>query len=107
MTFADNLNRICKEKGTTVTATLKRMGVSTAKTTMWNNGSLPKQEMLVRLAKELDCTVMDFFADEEDLIDVTQETADLKVLVEGYKQLPKSAQHRLLAYYYALTEGKE
>lgn len=64
MTFSENLNRICKEQGLTVTAVLKEMGVSTSKVTMWNNGSLPKQDMLLRLADKLNCSVMDFFQDD-------------------------------------------
>lgn len=53
MTFQENLNRICKEQGTTLTALVKRMGLSTSKVSRWNEGALPKQEMLLRLAKEL------------------------------------------------------
>lgn len=71
MAFAENFNRICKEKGTTPTALLKKMGVATNKVTMWNNGALPKQDMLVRLAHQLGCSVMDFFADEEYLSKVS------------------------------------
>ena len=56
MNFADNLKRICTERGTSPTALLKSMGVATSKVAMWNSGSLPKQEMLIRLAKELDCS---------------------------------------------------
>lgn len=57
MNFADNLKRICTERGTSPTALLKSMGVATSKVAMWNSGSLPKQEMLIRLVKELDCSV--------------------------------------------------
>jgi hypothetical protein len=64
MTFAENLNRICREKETTPTTILREMGVATNKVTLWNNGALPKQEMLVRLARHLGCSVMDFFVDE-------------------------------------------
>ena len=64
MTFAENLNRICREKETTPTTILKEMGVATNKVTLWNNGALPKQDMMVRLAHHLGCSVMDFFADE-------------------------------------------
>ena len=58
MNFADNLKRICTERGTSPTALLKSMGVATSKVAMWNSGSLPKQEMLIRLAKELDCSTI-------------------------------------------------
>lgn len=64
MTFQENLNRICKERGTTLTGLIKKMGLSTSKVSRWNEGALPKQEMLTRLAEELGCSVADFFADD-------------------------------------------
>lgn len=66
MNFGRNLKRICEDRGTTPTALLKRMGVATSKVAMWNSGSLPKADMLVRLAEELGCSVMDFFMDDEE-----------------------------------------
>lgn len=68
MIFAENLKRICKHRGTTPTAIMKKWGMSTSKVSAWYKGSLPKEEMLVLLAKELKCTVKDFFADEEDIV---------------------------------------
>ena len=82
MTFSENLNRICKERGTTVSSILKEFGLSTSKVTMWNNGSLPKQEMLLRLADRLDCSVMDFFQDDKPRImvaDIDIPTQHLRV----------------------------
>ena len=63
MKFKDNFKRICNERGTTPTALLRNMGITTSKVTMWNKGALPKEDMLLRLAKELNCSVMDFFMD--------------------------------------------
>lgn len=59
--FSENLNRICHEKGTTVSTILKELGLSTSKVTMWNNGSLPKIEIIIKLAKHLNVNVSDFF----------------------------------------------
>ena len=66
MDFAENLKRICDEKGTTPTALCKELGLSTSKVSAWYGGSLPKQDVMVKLAKKLDCSVMDFFYDGED-----------------------------------------
>lgn len=108
MKFADNLNRICKEKGTTVTALLKKMNVSTAKVTMWNNGSLPKQEMLLRLAKELECSVMDFFADEEDLAKkIEPENEDEEDILRIYRALSRRDKHEFMAMVYEFENRKE
>lgn len=59
--FAENLNRICKEKGTTITTILKELGLSTSKVTLWNNGSLPKLDVIRQLADHLNCNASDFF----------------------------------------------
>lgn len=61
MNFGDNLKRLCNDRGTTPTALLKKLGVSTSKVSAWYNGALPKIEMLELLAEALDCSVKDFF----------------------------------------------
>ena len=104
MTFWENFSHICDVRGTKPTPLLKGIGVSPNKVTAWKNGSLPKEDMLKRLAEALDCSVIDFFMDD---FDYTFKVGDIDVLVEGYKTLPESQKHRLLAYYYALVEGKE
>ena len=110
MTFRENINRICKERGTTLSAVTRSMGLSSSKVTAWNNGSLPKEEVLLGLAKELECSVMDFFADEEDLAQETEvaTTNDTEqTLINEYRKLSKSQQYKLMAYCYALLEGNE
>lgn len=107
MKFADNLNRICKEQGTTVTTILKEMGVSTAKVTMWNNGSLPKQDMLLRLAEKLNVSVMDFFADEEDLEKKTPENEDEQDILRIYRGLSRRQKHEFMAMVYDFEDKTE
>lgn len=68
MDFGENFKRICKERNTSPSAVVKKLGYSTSKVTAWYHGSLPKQDVLVQLAKELDCDVMDFFQDESSQI---------------------------------------
>lgn len=48
--FYDNLNALCKSKGLTVTSLLKELNVSTSKGTAWKNGSVPKGDILSKLA---------------------------------------------------------
>ncbi len=107
MTFQENLNRICKERGTTLTALVKRMGLSTSKVSRWNEGALPKQEMLVRLAEELDCSVMDFFADEEDLVAVQPHDADEEDILRVYRGLSRRNKHEFMAMVYEFENRKE
>ena len=65
MSFKENLHRICKEKETSLTRVMLDLGFSSSKATAINNGQLPKEEVLIRLAKHLNCHVMDFFIDDE------------------------------------------
>lgn len=97
MTFKDNINRLCKLHGTNLTTLIKECGFSSSKATAINKGQIPTEEQLIVLAKALNCSVMDFFADEEDFI---AKDDDEQILIEGYRSLPKSQQLRLLAYYY-------
>lgn len=103
MTFKDNINRLCKLHGTNLTTLIKECGFSSSKATAINKGQIHTEEQLIVLAKALNCSVTDFFADEEDSI---AQDDDEQILIEGYRSLPKSQQLRLLAYYYALTEGR-
>lgn len=111
MDFATNLKRICTERGTSPTALLKSMGVATSKVAMWNSGSLPKQEMLVRLAKELNCTVMDFFADDDTIhtpstIEEPMDEDEGDVL-RVYRSLSRRMKHEFMAMVYEFEKRQE
>ena len=110
MDFATNFNRICKEKGTAPTTLLKKMGVSTSKVNLWNNGSLPKQGMLIRLAQELGCSVMDFFADEDEITE--KQTAkpkdeDENDIIRVYRMLDRRAKHEFMSMVYEYEKRAE
>ena len=116
MNFADNLKRICTERGTSPTALLKSMGVATSKVAMWNSGSLPKQEMLVRLAKELNCSVMDFFADDADLAaqnsnktntDTEPKNEDESDIFRIFRSLSRRAKHEFISMVYEFETHEE
>ena len=66
MTFRENLNRICKERGTTLTRVVKELGISSSKVTAINKGSIPSEDMVLTFSRKLECSVMDFFYDGED-----------------------------------------
>lgn len=55
--FYDNLKKACMNKGTTVTSTLKALGLGTANGTFWKNGSSPSGEVLIQLSEFLDVSV--------------------------------------------------
>lgn len=108
MTFKENLNRICKEQGTTLTAVVKGLGISSSKVTAINNGSIPKEDVMLQLAKALDCSVMDFFADEEDIkptVDFMYMDEDEKDVIEIFRTMSREDKHKMLARMYAYREA--
>lgn len=107
MTFADNLKRICSERGTNPTALCKELGLSTSKVSAWYNGSLPKQEVMLMLARKLDCSVMDFFADEEDLHEPKAVNEDEEDLLRIYRSLSRRAKHEFMSMAYEFENREE
>lgn len=108
MTFKENLNRICRERGTKLTPVLKDLGYSTSKATAINNGQIPKEDTLLELAKYLHCSVMDFFADEEDL--EPQENAhdeDENDILRVYRSLSRRAKHEFMSMVYEFENRNE
>jgi transcriptional regulator with XRE-family HTH domain len=47
----------CSKKGTSPNAVCKAIGLSNATATGWKNGTLPKADVLVKIAKHLDVSV--------------------------------------------------
>lgn len=109
MTFKENINRICKEQGTTLTAVVKGLGLSTSKVSRWNEGALPKEEVMVLLAKELNCSVMDFFADEEDLPHTPSQPQDEdeEDILRVYRALSRRNKHEFMSMVYEFEARKE
>lgn len=107
MTFADNLKRICSERGTNPTALCKELGLSTSKVSAWYNGSLPKQEVMLMLARKLDCSVMDFFVDEEDLHEPKAVNEDEEDLLRIYRGLSRRAKHEFMSMAYEFENREE
>ena len=111
MTFAENINRICAERGTTLTAVIKQIknGQSSYTTAINRRGSIPNQEELLALAKVLQCSVMDFFADDEDVCHkkVSPENEDEEDILEVYRSLPRRAKHEFMTMVYNFADRKE
>lgn len=100
MLFGENLNRICKLRGTTPTTVCKELGLSTSKVSAWNNGSIPKEETMLMLAQKLECSVMDFFADEEDLYEPKAKDEDEEDILRVYRGLSRRAKHEFMSMVY-------
>ena len=108
MTFAENIKRICIERGTNLTAVVKKVKGSSSFVTAINKGSLPKESELLEFAKELNCSVMDFFADEEDLARRAEpKNEDEEDLLRIYRGLPRRAKHEFMSMAYEFENRKE
>ena len=113
MQFHENLKRIANAQGTTPTALLKEMGLSTSKISAWNKGALPKQETMVQLAERLGCSVMDFFWSEEDearlaaAAQVQPENDDEADLLQIYRSLSRREKHEFMTLVYDFNKRRE
>lgn len=108
MTFADNIKRICADRGTNLTTVIKKVKGSSSFVTAINKGSLPKESELIELAHELNCSVMDFFADEEDLIDrASAENEDEEDILRIYRSLSRRDKHEFMTTAYEFENRKE
>lgn len=108
MPFAENIKRICAERGTNLTAVVKKVKGSSSFVTAINKGSLPKECELVEMARELNCSVIDFFTDEEDLVPMVEpQNEDEKDILRIYRSLPRRAKHEFMAMVYEYENRKE
>ena len=108
MTFKENINRICAERGTNLTAVITKVKGSSSMTTAINKkGSIPKETDLIALARELDCSVMDFFADEEDIPPVKPRDEDEEDILRIYRGLSRRAKHEFMSMVYEFENREE
>lgn len=110
MTFKENFKRICAERGTNMTHVVKEVKGSSSFTSAINAGSLPKEVEMVEMAKMLQCSVMDFFADEEDLAPSTKnppQNEDEEDMVRIYRSLSRRNKHEFMTMVYEYENRKE
>lgn len=108
MTFAENINRICAAKGTNLTALVKAVKGSSSFATAINKGSLPKESELLEMATILGCSIMDFFADEEDIQQsATPADEDEEDILRIYRGLSRRAKHEFMSMVYEYENREE
>lgn len=60
--FFDNLKILCEKSGTTPYELTIGLGLSRNTSSNWKkNGTIPKEEILIKMADKLNCEVSDFF----------------------------------------------
>ncbi|MDE6665585.1 MAG: helix-turn-helix domain-containing protein [Ruminococcus sp.] len=92
MTFYERLRNICKERGTTVTNMLSKLGIATGSTGNWKRGSLPNGDILMKIADYLN-TSIDYILFGEFRSDLN---SDEKQLVELYRLTPDRAKYKVI-----------
>lgn len=108
MSFKENINRICLERGTNLTAVVKEVKGSSSFTSAINKGSLPKEEEMVAMAKILHCSVIDSFMDEEDLAPKdTPQNEDEEDLLRIYRSLSRRSKHEFMSMAYEYENREE
>lgn len=108
MSFRENINRICIQRGTNLTAVVKQVEGSSSFTSAINKGSLPKEDEMVEMAKILHCSVLDFFMDEEDLAPQNEpQNEDEKDILRVYRSLSRRTKHEFMAMVYEFENREE
>ena len=108
--FRENINRICREKNTYLTTVIKNCGISTSKATAINKGSIPNEKTLIALSNVLNCSVMDFFNDGEDLPYNKEKphlNEDEEDIVRIYRMLSRRDKHEFMTMVYDFENRKE
>ena len=108
MSFRENINRICIQRGTNLTAVVKQVKGSSSFTSAINKGSLPKEDEMVEMAKILHCSVLDFFMDEEDLAPQNEpQNEDEKDILRVYRSLSRRTKYEFMAMVYEFENREE
>lgn len=77
--FYETFAKLCAERNTSPSAVTKKIGLSNSTATGWKkNGTIPKREILEKLAKELHCEPEDFFPSRYDYAIVSLRSDDNK-----------------------------
>ena len=90
--FYERIQKLCKDKGTTISNMLKTLELSTGSTGNWKKGHLPKGDVLVKIADYLN-TSIDYIVLGEYRDNLTD---DEKNLIEIYKRTPERAKYKVL-----------
>ncbi|MDE6724576.1 MAG: hypothetical protein K2J79_03130, partial [Ruminiclostridium sp.] len=102
--FYQQLQKACKKANTTVTATLKAIGIGTANGTYWKNGSMPSSENVIQLAEFLGVSI-DYLLKGDTANDYINISEDEKELLNYYKELDDYEKGRIIGKAEELAEA--
>ena len=102
--FYEVFTKLCKEKGVSPTATLKKLNISTSKLTAWKNGSMPNSEFLIPISEFFGVTADYLLTGEEKNSSLT---ADEQRLLDYYKKLSDFDKGRLIERAETMSESTD
>ena len=109
MTFAENLNRLCVERGTNMTTLSLQCGKSKSWVTAVKRGLVPKEDLLARLAEVLQCSVSEFFMSDVEIEKAKSEpdalNEDETDIIRVFRQLSNKEKHKVMAQVYHVEDS--
>ncbi|MBQ8515607.1 MAG: hypothetical protein IJ496_09440 [Ruminococcus sp.] len=94
--FYDYLKQACKEKGTSITAVLKKIGVGTANGTYWKNGSVPSSDIVIQLSEFLGVSTDYLLKGKESDVKQFKCSSKEQEVLNIYNQLSEISKERVL-----------
>lgn len=89
MTFYDRLRMICDDRGVSVSALCKQIGLNPTTGATWKKrGSIPKAETVTKIAEALDIDAFWFYIDPDDFLFVVNDGFPYKSADEGMVKAP-------------------
>ena len=88
--FYERLKKACKNANTTVTATLKAIGIGTANGTYWKNGSIPSSDIIVKLAEFLNVSTDYLLLGTKPSDKVSEEQQTILTVFESLSSVDKA-----------------
>lgn len=89
MTFYDRLRMICEDRGISVSALCKQIGLNPTTGATWKKrGSLPKAETVAKIADALDIDAFWFYVEADDFLFVVNDGFPYKSTDEGMVKAP-------------------
>lgn len=105
--FYEQLETLCKEINTTPTNFVKsELKLSSSKVTAWKNGSIPKYEILNRIAQYFNVTVGYLF-DGGKKSSSSELTENEQEIVRIFKDLTETQQGKIIARAQIMAEQNE
>lgn len=112
--FWERFTKLCKDNSTSPNAVCKDLGKSNATATHWKNGSMPKGDILSKIAQYFNVT-SDYLLGLTDIPNVYEKRSqeetillpDEKVLISSYRALDSSDKDKITGYTAALLDSEK